>query len=255
MSTGSEQRGIPGLVKRQLHFYWLLDTSGSMEGEKITALNEALRSVAPTVQESAQNNARGELVVHAIQFDDGARWVSADFQTGVPGKDFEWPTDLVAQGQTDLGAALAMVADELSTLPNNAFRPVICLVTDGQPSDNYKRGLEKLVTSGWGKASIRVAIAIGDDADLGVCAEFVGTKERPVIRAQNVMDIQRYIKWLSGMVSQSAGDRLDLSAPPVIAADASAGWDSAAGSATTAPDATQPDGGATSDDEWVNTSP
>lgn len=209
-SGGTEQRGA-GLARRELHFYWLLDTSGSMNDtdskgcSKITALNEAIRAAADVVQQAAHHNHKGDLIVHAIQFDDGARWVSAELQTGVPGANFEWPNDLKATGLTDLGVALEMLADEIKRLPNNAFRPVICLVTDGAPSDNWEKGLKTLNKTGWGLTAWKVAIAIGEEANINVCKQFAG--EIPVLRAKGIEQLRQYIRWLTKETSVVKGDQ------------------------------------------------
>lgn len=254
MSSGQEQRGA-GLARRELHFYWLLDTSGSMlDDGKIVSLNEAIRGVTDTVREAAEHNTRGDLIIHALQFDDGARWVSADFQTGVHGRDFEWPNDLTARGLTDLGLALEMLAEEIAKLPNNAFKPVICLVTDGKPSDSFERGLQKLMDSGWGKEAFRIAIAIGNDADLDICRQFVNNPEIPVLRAESANEIKNYIKWVSNTVSRAKGDQIKFELPrdewvEADSGDAGGHQHAQAGHGGTAPDVSPPP---VQDDKWVN---
>ena len=51
------------------------------------------------------------------------------------------------------------------------------LLSDGEPTDNYKHGLEKLKQNNWFKKAIKVAVAIGEDANKAVLAEFTGNKE------------------------------------------------------------------------------
>lgn len=249
-SGGTEQRGA-GLARRELHFYWLLDTSGSMEVDgKIASLNEALRAVTETIREAADHNAKGDLIIHAIQFDDGARWVNADFQKGIRGRDFEWPTDLAAKGMTDLGLALEMVAEELKKLPNNAFLPVICLVTDGQPSDRFEHGLQKLFDTGWGQYAFRIAIAIGDDADLATCKRFSGP-EIPVLKADTAEQIKGYIRWVSNHIPQ----RLTPESTAPTSQEEVDRWVEAGGDQSPAPPAISPTVTPATpppDDEWVN---
>lgn len=213
MSLDDLPGGAPQLKKRELHFYWILDTSGSMEADgKIQALNEAIRQAAPLIREAASNDARGNMMVHAIEFNDGARWVNADLATGVPGSAFEWQSNLKAEGQTDMGQALELVATEMQTLPNNAFRPVICLVTDGQPTDNFSGGLKKLMDVGWGKYAYRLAIAIGDDADLETCKQFIGNPELKPMRASSVADLKKFIRFVSMVASNAAKGGQDVKA-------------------------------------------
>jgi uncharacterized protein YegL len=200
--------GKPMLVKRELHFYWLLDTSGSMYNDgKIQALNQAIREAVPHMKEAAGDDARGRLIVHVMQFNDTARWVSAELAAGVPIQNFEWNADLDADGETYLGSALELLAKEMPKLPNNAFRPVIALVTDGQPTDNFRRGLETLTAQPWGRYAWKVAIAIGADADLDVCQQFLGKQEiRGLLKADNVNDIKKFIRFVS-MVAAKMADK------------------------------------------------
>ena len=217
--------GNPELVKRELHFYWLLDTSGSMSnGGKIQSLNHAIRESIPYLRKEADDpKARGELIVHAMEFNDHARWVDAEMAEGVAVSKFNWTKDLEANGETYMGEALKQIAAELPNLPNNAFRPVIALVTDGEPTDNFQQGLKELMDQPWGKHAWRVAIAIGDDANMKVCEEFCGGERKPM-KATNVEDIGKFIRWVSNVVGAGAAkgdkaieDELNKQ-PPALAA-------------------------------------
>ena len=53
-------------------------------------------------------------------------------------------------------------------MSDRALPPVLVLISDGQPTDDFGKGLEDLLGQPWGKKAVRVAIAIGDDADLEV---------------------------------------------------------------------------------------
>ena len=46
-----------------------------------------------------------------------------------------------------------------------SYAPAIFLMSDGQPTDDYEKYLKQLKENNWFKASIKAAIAIGDDAD------------------------------------------------------------------------------------------
>lgn len=114
------------------------------------------------------------------------------------------------QGNTDLGAALRMVADELRIPPmtDRALPPVMVLLSDGQPTDDFAAGLQALMHQPWGKKGVRIAIGIGQDADLEVLQQFIGHLEIEPLRATNPETLTRYIKWASTAVLKAA------SAPP-----------------------------------------
>ena len=140
--------------------------------------------------------------MRAVRFSHGAAWHLAD---PTPVANFRW-ADLQAGGETDLGHALKMVADQLKMPPMNerALPPVLVLVSDGQPTDDYRSGLKSLMAEPWGTKAVRIAIAIGDDADLDVLQEFIGNPERKPLQAHNAETLVRYIKWVSTQVLQSA---------------------------------------------------
>ncbi len=63
-------------------------------------------------------------------------------------------------------------------MPERGMPPILVLVSDGQPTDNFNSALERLVRMRWGAKTVRIAIAIGDDADIGVLQQFMGGDAR-----------------------------------------------------------------------------
>jgi uncharacterized protein YegL len=194
--------GERGVAARPLHFIWIVDCSASMGGEKIQELNTAIKEALPDMVSVADQNPFAEMLVRTVKFSNGAQWHDIN---PVKVKDFRW-TDLSVDGQTDMGAAFELVADAMSVekLGERGYPPVLVLVSDGQPTDNYRPGLSRLMATQWGRRAARVAIAIGRDCDHGPLAEFIGNVERPVIKANNPQQLTHYIKWVSAQVSKAA---------------------------------------------------
>jgi uncharacterized protein YegL len=189
------------LATRPLHFIWIADCSGSMSVDgKVQALNTAIHEAIPHMQSVADENPNAEVLVRAIKFSSGAQWHIA---TPVPVADFKW-VDLAAEGVTDMGHALLMVAEELRKLPERGLPPVLVLISDGQPTDNFEKGLNALMDHGWGKKSVRISIAIGEDADTEVLQKFNGNPEVKPLQANNPEALVRHIKWVSTAVLKSA---------------------------------------------------
>lgn len=195
---------LPGgpLATRPLHFIWILDGSGSMAGEKIQSLNFALREAIPAMQQSADDNPNATVLVRAVRFSDGAQWHVA---TPTPIGAFTW-TDIQSSGVTDMGAALGLVADELRVPPmtDRALPPVLILVSDGQPTDDFEAGLAKLMAEPWGQKAVRIAIAIGADADLGVLQTFIGSPQMKPLKADNASTLVEFVRWASTAVLKAA---------------------------------------------------
>jgi len=229
------------LATRPLHFIWLADCSGSMKQEgKIQALNTAIREAIPHMRKVADENPNAQVLVRALKFSDGAQWHISQ-PTDVA--DFQWE-DLEADGLTDMGKAFFMVAEQLKIPPmtDRALPPVLVLISDGQPTDDYKSGLQALMDQPWGKKSVRIAIAIGRDADYDVLQKFIGHPEIKPLQANNPESLVKYIKWVSTVVLKSA------SAPASQAAGATPSTPNVPVPAV--PDAVDDDEPATAADVW-----
>jgi uncharacterized protein YegL len=196
---------LPGveLATRPLHFIWICDCSGSMGVDgKIQALNNAIREAIPHMQKVADENPNAQVLVRALKFSGGAQWHISQ-PTRV--ENFRW-TDLSAEGVTDMGKALSMVAEQLKIPPmsDRALPPVLVLISDGQPTDEFSKGLKELMDLPWGKKAVRVAIAIGEDADHEVLQKFIAHPELKPLQANNPESLVRHIKWVSTAVLKSA---------------------------------------------------
>lgn len=190
------------LAARPLHFIWIADRSSSMSGEgKIQALNQAIREALPHMQQVAEDNPNAEVLVRAVAFSSGATWHVAN---PTPVRDFQWP-DLHPSGYTAMGEALELVAEELdvATMSQRALPPVLVLISDGQPTDNFSHGLQRLLAKPWGKKAVRIAIAIGADADRDVLRRFIGHSEIEPLEANHPEQLVHHIRWASTAVLQS----------------------------------------------------
>jgi uncharacterized protein YegL len=196
---------LPGgkISSRPLHFIWILDCSGSMGVDgKIGQLNFAIHEAIPAMRDAAAENPQADVLARAVTFSTGARWHVA---TPTAINDFAW-NDLTANGVTDLGEALELVAEQLHMPPmsERALPPVLTLISDGMPTDNFEAGLAKLMNEPWGRKAVRIAIAIGRDADIGTLEKFVDNPEYPILRADNAPTLIQYIRWASTAVLKAA---------------------------------------------------
>lgn len=191
---------IPGgaLANRPLHFFWMVDCSSSMAGDRIGAVNHAIQECIEPMREEAAGNPNAQLYIHTLKFASGASWGTAE---PVPIEEFAWE-DVEANGITDMGKAFELLAGQLSMppMPARALPPVIVLLTDGNPTDDWKRPLEKLLKMPWGKKAVKVAIAIGKDAVRSVLEAFTGNPEA-VLDAGNPEVLTHFIKWASTVAS------------------------------------------------------
>ena len=188
--------------RRTMVLFFVVDCSGSMKGAKMGTVNEAIREVIPDLKDISEDNADAQIKIATLQFSSGAKW---NVDEPMPAESFRWK-DLDAEGITDLGEACRMLNDKLSRKAfmsdtTGSFAPAIFLLSDGGPTDDYKRGLEKLKANNWFKKAIKVAVAIGEDANTDVLAEFTGNIES-VITVHSPEALKKWIRFVSVRASE-----------------------------------------------------
>ena len=207
--------------KRELKIYWLVDVSGSMHGDKIATVNRAIKAVIPELSDVSDENPEVQMYVRAMKFGTGAQWHTNETKI----EDFKWH-DITTSGVTHMGAAMRLMAQELTPekMGQRAIPPVLILISDGEPNDDYEAGLKELLGQKWAQKSVRIAIAIGSDADIDELSKFCShPKENPPLVADRASDLIKFIKWASVEVSKSvstsvispaSGAPVSIPAPP-----------------------------------------
>lgn len=170
-------KGLDGTVKKELHIFYVLDTSGSMDGNPIGTLNDAMRATVEELKKLVGEKA--DLFIAAMEYNSKARWITQGSNGLEKLQDFIWQ-DLKAAGMTSLGEALTELdaslsrKDKMKAQTGNKI-PVIIFMSDGYPNDEWERPLENLVKNRWYQVAIKIAFALGKDADADVLAKVVGT--------------------------------------------------------------------------------
>ncbi|MGA2210800.1 MAG: VWA domain-containing protein [Acidimicrobiales bacterium] len=203
--TEGQQLTRPGGVvsARPLYFFWLADCSGSMVRDgRIQALNNAAAEALPHMRRVAKDNPNVEVIVRVLRFSTGAEWVG---DAGAPLDHFVWP-QLQAGGVTDLGAAIRLLTGELQTppMPQRALSPVVVLLSDGRPTDDYEIALRDLLRLPWGQHAVRLAVAIGRDADRDVLRQFIADPTVAPLEANSPEALARQMRWVSTVALDAA---------------------------------------------------
>lgn len=195
------------IVKKVLPIIYAIDTSGSMSGDRIAAVNEAMHECEDILREKAGESPDAEIKIGALKFSSGAQWVTKSGLVSL--EDFYW-NDVQAGGVTDLGAAIKELESKLS---RSAFLvsetgfciPVIIFMSDGGPNDDWQKALKNAnANNKWFQRARKIAIAIGDDADKDVLKELVGNIEA-VVQAKDLDTLKSLIVEVSASASMLAG--------------------------------------------------
>ena len=191
------------IPRRKMTLFFVIDTSGSMVGSKIGSVNDAIENVLPMIGEISDENPDAEINVAALEFSTGTHWL---YDEPKEAKEFIWQK-VEADGLTSLGEACEELNKKLSrnggfmSSPSGCFAPAIILLSDGGPTDNFEGGLKSLQGNSWYKNAIKIAIAIGDDADKEVLKQFTGSSEA-VITVHNIDALKKMIRIIAITSSQ-----------------------------------------------------
>lgn len=171
---------------------WIVDCSASMAHDgRIQSLNNAIHEAIPHFASAAARIRSPRFRMRAVKFSDQASW---HIRWPQPVHAFQWP-EVHAQGASAFGAACNFLVEALQplALSPSARPPVLVLLSDGYPSDDYRPGLERLLDVQFTAASPRFAIAVGEDADESLLEEFIAHPERRPFREDSPVALVRAI--------------------------------------------------------------
>ena len=203
---------------RRLPVYFLLDTSGSMYGEPIQALNNAMSGMINTLRADAQ--ALDSLWISIITFDRVVNEIVPLTELAA----FQLPEITCPQsGPTHTGMALEMLSKKIPTEIKKGnenqkgdWKPLLFLFTDGKPSDMqlYREMIPKIKMLNFGAI---VCCAAGNLADDSLLKEL--TNDVVHLDTADSATLKQFFKWVSetieqGSKSQGTGEHVPLPPPP-----------------------------------------
>ena len=137
-----DQAEFAGNPEARCSIVLILDVSGSMWGDKIDTVNQALLKFSDIIREDSVTALRADIAI--ITFDDIA-WVAQDFTNGA---DFVPPV-LSVSGGTNYSKAINLALDLIETRKQSYrdggvayYRSLAYFLTDGIPEDDSPTDLE-----------------------------------------------------------------------------------------------------------------
>lgn len=185
---------------RPLPVILLLDVSKSMSADgKLQVMNQSVREM---IDDLKQDTGIAEIQIAIVAFGGTAAELYLPLQ---PIHLVKWK-DMEAKGKTPMGSAFRLIKSMLEDneqIPSRAYAPTLVLVSDGIPTDDWKGPLEQLTVSARASKAARFAMAVGDDANLEMLADFINESRIPVFKASQGKEIKRFFR----QVTLSVGSR------------------------------------------------
>lgn len=196
-----------GIARQELNLLFVIDNSGSMEGEKLGAVNNAIRDVMSIMPEIQEDTSDAAIKISALKFSDEAKWV---FGEPKDVNEFKW-NDINSDGGTNLSKAYDELSKWLCKKSNGGqmpdmggIAPIIILMTDGMPTSyDWEKHLDSLKKKGWFKVALKYALAIGIDSDeaMDVLYKFTGNPET-VLKVYTAEALRKVIKVIAVTASK-----------------------------------------------------
>jgi uncharacterized protein YegL len=184
-----------------------------MTGEPIEAVKTGVQTLVSTLRQDPYALETAYLSV--ITFDSTAKQLMPLTELAL----FQTP-DLVASGTTSFGEALTLLADKVDSEVARStaevkgdWKPLVFIMTDGSPTDDWKAGVERLKTA---RTGIIVACAAGQGADNSILQQL--TEVVVQLDTADSGTIKAFFKWVSGSIAASS-QKVDLDKREVSALD------------------------------------
>lgn len=190
----------------------LLDTSGSMSGERIDELNAGLAIFKQEVQRDTTASLRVEVAI--ITFDSSVNLIQ-DFVT----IDNFYPPQLTTTGTTAMGQGIELALNEVESrkaiYKSNGiqyYQPWVFLITDGGPTDSWQSAAQRVRQASADRKISFYAVGV-QGADMNILGQI--DSEPLMLKG---LQFQELFRWLSDSMKRVSSSKVgggQTSLPPI----------------------------------------
>lgn len=213
-----------GIRKQELNLIFVIDSSGSMEGEKIGAVNNAIRDVISIMPDIQEDTSDAKIKISALTFSDSCKWI---YNEPKDVDEFKW-SDISTSGATNYSAVYDELAKFLCKKENGGsmpdiggVAPIIIFMSDGMPTSlDWKEHLASLKKKGWFKVALKYALAIQIDTNeaMDTLSSFTGNPET-VLRVYTAEALRKVIKVIAVSASKAKSSSSQISNGSIVSKD------------------------------------
>lgn len=195
--------------KKSMSIFFLIDTSGSMSGTKIGTVNSTMEELLPEL--IGLGGAETDISIAVMKYDSKCEWLTPK---PVRVEEYQSWTRLGTGSVTSMGAAFRELCNKLSrsefmNKPSLSYAPVIFLMSDGAPTDDWQAGLNQLKRNNWYKYGLKIAVGIGSSPKMDVLREFTENDELAV-QVGNAEQLKNMITMMAVTSSQIGSTSMSL---------------------------------------------
>ncbi|MGM9991763.1 MAG: VWA domain-containing protein [Candidatus Bruticola sp.] len=154
-----------------LHIFFLIDCSDNAASE-INKVVEAVNSIVPDLQKANSLYPKMRMKARAMRFSTGAYFVSP----AAMDIDRFKLSNVFGGGACEMGKAFETLYEQIKLITPEAggIPPVLVLISNGRPTDDYQKSLTALKSLNSFKKAIRWSFAVGSNPDKQMLLEFTG---------------------------------------------------------------------------------
>jgi len=209
--------GVPEFMENQeprCPVVLLLDTSGSMQGTAIQALNEGIKTYHRDLMRDTQAILSVETAI--VTFGNGGVQQVQDFVS----VDNFVPPNLEADGLTPMGEAIELALDLLEQRKQmikshglQMYRPWVFLITDGAPTDEWHDAASRIKQEEAQKLILFFAVGV-QGADMNKLRQITGQNPPALLHG---LDFRDLFKWLSTSLKRVSSGKVGeaIALPPM----------------------------------------